>query len=105
MSPLAAVGDLDGLVFDNAFVRDLPGDPNPEPTRRQVHGACYSRVMPTPVAAPKLIAWSPEVAASLGLSAETMRSDAFAAVFGGNRLVAGMQPYAACYGGHQGRYE
>ncbi len=101
MSPLAAVGDLDGLVFDNAFVRDLPGDPNPEPTRRQVHGACYSRVMPTPVAAPKLIAWSPEVAASLGLSAETMRSDAFAAVFGGNRLVAGMQPYAACYGGHQ----
>ena len=101
MPGVADAGGLDALVFDNAFVRELPGDPNPEPTRRQVHGACYSLVMPTPVAAPKLIAWSPEVAASLGLSAETVQSDAFAAVFGGNRLIAGMQPYAACYGGHQ----
>lgn len=101
LAPSRLAGGLDGLVFDNAFVRDLPGDPDAGPARRQVHGACYSRVMPTPVAAPTLIAWSPEVAASLGLSASTVQSDGFAAVFGGNRLLPGMEPYAACYGGHQ----
>src|SRR5207342_3711299 len=30
-----------------------------------------------------------------------IRSPAFAQVFGGNKLVEGMQPYAANYGGHQ----
>jgi len=28
-------------------------------------------------------------------------SDTFLQVFAGNALLAGMQPYAACYGGHQ----
>ncbi len=98
---VAATGDLSGLVFDNAFVRDLPGDPDSGATRRQVHGACWSRVLPTPVAAPTLMAWSPEVAAALGLSAAAVQSPLFAEVFGGNRLLPGMQPYAACYGGHQ----
>jgi uncharacterized protein YdiU (UPF0061 family) len=30
-----------------------------------------------------------------------VQSPAFAEVFGGNALLPGMQPYAACYGGHQ----
>jgi uncharacterized protein YdiU (UPF0061 family) len=87
--------------FDNAFVRELPGDASSEPRPRQVHGALYSRVDPTPVAAPRLIAHSPEIASLLGFSREAIASQAFADVFGGNAVLAGMQPYAAAYGGHQ----
>ena len=89
------------LRFDNAFVRDLPGDPLTEARPRAVHGALYSRVDPTPVAAPRLLAYSREVAAMLGLRDEDVRSPGFAQVFGGNALAEGMQPYAANYGGHQ----
>jgi putative hemolysin len=32
------------LSFDNALVRDLPGDPQRGTSRRQMHGALYSRV-------------------------------------------------------------
>ena len=92
---------MKSLVFDNRFIRELPGDPEPSPHVRQVHGACYSRVMPTPVAAPKLLAWSREVAALLGFDDADVRSPEFAAVFAGNTLMPGMEPYAACYGGHQ----
>jgi uncharacterized protein YdiU (UPF0061 family) len=87
--------------FDNAFVRELPGDASSEPRPRQVHGKLYSPVSPTPVAAPRLIAHSPEVAAMLGFPEDAMASQAFAEVFAGNELLAGMQPYAANYGGHQ----
>ena len=89
------------LSFDNAFVSRLPGDPLASNGRRQVVGALYSRVKPTPVAAPRLIAYSSEVAAMLGLDAAAIASPAFAQVFGGNALLEGMQPYAANYGGHQ----
>ncbi len=89
------------LNFDNAFVRELPGDPLTEPRPRQVHAALYSRVQPTGVRAPKLIAYSREVADLLGFSAEEIAAPRFAEVFGGNALLAGMEPYAANYGGHQ----
>lgn len=94
-------GGLDGLSFDNSFVRELPGDPDTNNRRRQVHGACWSAVAPTPVSAPRLVAHSREVAAMLGLSPEACGSAEFAEVFAGNHLLPGMQPTAACYGGHQ----
>lgn len=87
--------------FDNAFVRELPADPQSSNRRRQVHGALYSVVEPTPVAAPRLIAYSPEMAEVLGLSSTAFGSDELARVLGGNALVNGMQPFAANYGGHQ----
>lgn len=89
------------LYFDNAFVRDLPADPEAGSGRRQVHGALYSLVAPTPVRAPRLIAHSLEVAALLGIDSSEIESPLFAQVFGGNALLDGMQPYAANYGGHQ----
>jgi uncharacterized protein YdiU (UPF0061 family) len=99
--PEAVDRGLGNLPFDNSFVRELPEDPDPANHRRQVHGACYSRVMPTPVARPRLLAYSYEVAEMLGLPAAQCESPEFAEVFAGNRLVSGMEPYAACYGGHQ----
>jgi uncharacterized protein YdiU (UPF0061 family) len=92
---------MQNLRFDNTFVRHLPGDNEAGPRRRQVHGALWSSVHPTPVAQPRLVAWSREVAEVLGIGADEVRSAQFAEVFGGNALVEGMQPYAANYGGHQ----
>ena len=94
------VADLDHLPFDNRFTAELPADPDPSNRRRQVQAA-FSRVHPTPVAAPVTVAWSPEVADLLCLPAEVCESDDFALVFGGNRVPAGADPFAACYGGHQ----
>ncbi|GAB2615699.1 protein adenylyltransferase SelO [Novilysobacter erysipheiresistens] len=87
--------------FDNAFVRELPGDPEAGPRVRQVEGALWSAVEPTPVPNPELLAWSAEMAAQLGLDADDVASPRFARVFGGNELLPGMQPFAANYGGHQ----
>ena len=89
------------LRFDNAFTRELPGDPETGARQRQVLGALYSRVEPTPVASPRVVAYSREMAQTLGLSESDLTSADFAAVFGGNALLEGMQPYAANYGGHQ----
>ena len=92
---------MQSLRFDNSFVRELPGDPVTDLRRRQVHGALFSRVQPTPVAAPKLIAYSREAAALLGMDIADIETPEFAQVFGGNALLEGMQPYSANYGGHQ----
>ncbi len=89
------------LRFDNAFVRELPGDPEQGARLRQVDGALYSRVDPEPVAAPRVLAYSTEMAAALGFSAADVATPAFAELFGGNALLDGMQPYATNYGGHQ----
>ena len=93
--------DTSAPRFDNRLLSALPGDPESGPRRREVRGAAWSSVMPTPVAAPTLLAWSPDVAALLGLEAADVEGDDFAQVFGGNALYAGMQPWAANYGGHQ----
>ena len=89
------------LPHDNRFLRELPGDPLADNRTRQVHGALWSAVMPTPVSAPRLLAHAPEVAAAIGIPADVVASEDFAQVFGGNRLWPGMQPWASNYGGHQ----
>ncbi|MEB3220761.1 MAG: YdiU family protein [Candidatus Sericytochromatia bacterium] len=87
--------------FDNAWLRELPVEAVTAAGSRQVHGAASSRVTPSAVAAPRLLAYSAEVAALLGLPPEAVASEAFAEVFGGNALAPGMEPWATCYGGHQ----
>ena len=49
------ITQLNQLHFDNRLVRELPADPETENYRRQVAGAVYSRVNPTPVKNPQLI--------------------------------------------------
>lgn len=92
---------LASLNFDNRFVRELPADPEDSNRVRQVYKACYSRVQPTPVAAPQLVAYAHEVAKLTGLDSAACESEEFARVFVGNQLLPGMDPYACCYGGHQ----
>ena len=99
--PRIALRELDAVGFENTFVSELPGDPVSANVPRQVSNACYTRVDPTPVSAPKLVAWSREMADRLGITESDLASPRFAEVFGGNALAEGMQPYAANYGGHQ----
>src|SRR3546814_8487008 len=102
IAPAAQNGSMDAcLHFDNAFLRELPGDAEAGPRLRQVHGALWSQVRPEPVAAPRLLAHSRELAAVLGFSQADVASAEFARVFGGNALLPGMPPFAANYGGHQ----
>jgi uncharacterized protein YdiU (UPF0061 family) len=95
------ITQLDQLQFDNRLVRELPADPVAENYRRQVADAIYSWVNPTPVKNPKLVAGAKEVAALLDLPESVFTQPEFAQIFGGNQLLAGMEPHACCYGGHQ----
>lgn len=92
---------LADLQFDNRFVDELPADPIPDNYRRQVAGACYSFVNPTEVRAPQLVCAASAVAGLIDLDHNELTTDFFAQIFSGNRLLAGMQPHACCYGGHQ----
>jgi serine/tyrosine/threonine adenylyltransferase len=92
---------LDGLHFHNRFTTTLPGDSSTLIRPRQVMGACFSRVTPQRVKAPRLVAYAREVADLLDLSADDVMSDQFRQVFAGNQQLAGMDPFAMCYGGHQ----
>jgi len=56
--------------------------------------------MPTPVAAPQLLAWSDELGALLGIERPPTTGLAVD-ILAGNALAPGMRPYAARYGGHQ----
>lgn len=88
-------------IFDNRFTSRLPADPVVGARQRQVTGACFSRVDPTPVRDPQVMAVSDEVVALLGLDQDWVAQPAFAEVFGGNRRLDGMDTHAMCYGGHQ----
>lgn len=91
---------LDQATFTNSFVDELRGEIAPDARPRQVPGACYSRIHPTPVAAPRLLAWSKEFAAFLGLS-EPAETGAAVDILGGNLVTPSMKPFAARYAGHQ----
>jgi len=100
MRPAAAqpitLCDLEELEFENSLARDLPADPVLVNVPRQVANACYTRVDPTPVAAPRLLGWSNPLGEYLGIERPSNSE-----VLAGNRVLPGMKPYAARYGGHQ----
>lgn len=89
------------LTFDNTFLHTLPGDAEAKNFTRQVSGVAFSRVMPSPVAAPSMLAYSIEVADALGLTADGMASPDVVNALAGNGLLPGSEPYATVYGGHQ----
>lgn len=85
-------------IFQNEFVQHFPGDQSGDKRPRQTPGVFYSTAIPTPVKAPSLLAWSDELAAELGIAAPNEQD---VQILGGNLVTASMQPYAACYAGHQ----
>src|SRR5262245_34976817 len=93
--------DLRDLVFDASFVRELPGDSDSRNVPRPVRNACYTRVNPTPVTTPRILGFADPVGDMLGIARPDSREGEVAEVLGGNRVLPGMLPYAARYGGHQ----
>ncbi len=91
----------DGIRLDDSFVQTLPADPIEENRTRQVPKACFSFVKPTPVENPRLLAFSDEVGAILGIPRPSGDQNLTVDVLAGNHLLQGMRPYAARYGGHQ----
>lgn len=76
-----------GLAFDNRYAR-LPG-------------AFYSRVTAAPLPQPYLVARSDAAARLLGLDPEQLEQPDAIAALAGNRPLAGSEPIAAVYSGHQ----
>ena len=75
------------IAFDNSYAR-LPD-------------RFFARLDPTPVAAPRLIRLNQALATELGLDpAELARADTVAAL-AGNGALAGAEPIAMAYAGHQ----
>ncbi|NNE80345.1 MAG: YdiU family protein [Silicimonas sp.] len=75
------------LPFDNSYAR-LPD-------------RFYTRLSPTPVAKPGLMALNRGLADRLGLDAEALASEAGLAALAGNELPGGADPLAQVYAGHQ----
>jgi len=64
----------------------------------------FARVAPTPVRAPRLIAFNRALAAELGARDDSLaQSDdaSLAEIFSGNRIADGAEPIALAYAGHQ----
>lgn len=75
------------IHFDNSYARLPEG--------------FFSRVAPTPVSEPRLIALNTPLAARMGLDADWLRGPEGLAMLAGNGLPAGADPIAQAYAGHQ----
>lgn len=78
---------LAGVTFCNSYVK-LPAN-------------FYVRTDPTPVAKPRLITVNVGLARELGVNIEEIEVDSLAAIFSGNTILAGSEPIAMAYAGHQ----
>ena len=81
------------------FVSAFAGDESGDQTPRLTPDVFYSKVLPTPVSGPKLLAWSDELAAELGMLKPNTEEEV--AILAGNLVTPSMYPYAARYAGHQ----
>ncbi len=85
--PLISESPLAGLAWDNAFGR-LPGD-------------FYTRLAPTPLPQPYFIAASTAAAHLLGVDPDALRRPEAVEPLAGSAVLAGTDPLAAVYAGHQ----
>lgn len=84
---LYAMNALKHLAFDNRYAT--------------LSEAFHTRLAPTPVPDPYLVAWNPNAFELLGLDHDKARHPDFVTTFAGNMTPAGADPLAAIYAGHQ----
>lgn len=89
------------LNINNKFTNELPADALDSNETRQVAGAAFSYVNPVKPKKPCLIHVSKELAESVGISLEEIKSDAFLTIFSGKTILEKTKPYAMAYAGHQ----
>jgi len=93
---------LENLNFDNLALRKLFIDETRENyVRSKVPRANFSRVWPTPVKNPQLVAYSLEALALLDIDENEMKRTDAAEYFAGNEIFPGSEPAAHTYCGHQ----
>ena len=85
--------------YKNEFVTKFPGDESGSKQPRQTPGVLFSKVKPTPVEKVTLIGWSDKLAEELEIQKPATQEETD--ILGGNFVAETMQPYAACYAGHQ----
>jgi len=90
---------LSDKIFGSDFVNHFDGDQSGNLQPRQTPGVLYSKAMPTPVAKPTLLAWTDNLAERLACLKPIEQADI--SILAGNLVTESMQPYAACYAGHQ----
>ena len=73
-------------------------------TGTYTQGACYSRVDPTPVKNPTLVAHSPMALSLLDITPAEVARPEFLEYFSGSKTVPGSEPASHCYCGHQFGY-
>lgn len=61
----------------------------------------FARVVPQPVASPRLLAFNRPLAVELGMDLEGADEETLGALFAGNALAPGCESIAAAYAGHQ----
>jgi uncharacterized protein YdiU (UPF0061 family) len=76
-----------GWRFDNSYAA-LPA-------------ALYTRLLPTPVAAPRMLVFNRALALEMGLDPDALDTEAGARIFAGNEIPDGALPLAMAYSGHQ----
>ena len=76
-----------GFNFDNSYL-NLPK-------------VFYSELSPTPVCKPELVIFNTHVAKNMGLNFSGTNTEIKAALFSGNNIPKGAQPFAQAYAGHQ----
>ncbi|MEO6734261.1 MAG: protein adenylyltransferase SelO [Ferruginibacter sp.] len=96
---------LSVIAFKNEFVNTFEGDNSGILMPRQTPGVLYAKALPTPVKKVTLLAWSEDLADELGIDTpsigNTEEGQADIDILGGNLVTPSMEPYAACYAGHQ----
>ncbi|CAA9273471.1 MAG: UPF0061 protein YdiU [uncultured Adhaeribacter sp.] len=90
--------NLKSKIYKNEFVQTFKGDESGSLKPRQTPGMFYSKATPTPVKKPTLLAWSEDLANELEIQKPDTEDTL---ILGGNLVTETMQPYAACYAGHQ----
>ena len=95
---------LETLTFDNLALRSLPIDKETHNVIRQVEGACFTLVDPTPVRNPTLVSYSLNALSLLDLPQSEVTRPEFVQYMSGNKLLRGSQTAAHCYCGHQQGY-
>ncbi len=78
---------LGELIFENTYAKLAPN--------------FHQHVVPTPVPDPYLVAFNPDVARLIDLDPDEVASPEFLRVFAGNARLAGSEPVAMRYAGHQ----
>lgn len=100
--PAGGSGALERVGGAPSRAEYRPTSSRPRPLSGSVSsGACYSRVRPTPIKNPALVAHSQPALDLLSLSPSEVAREEFLQYLGGNELLPGSEPAAHCYCGHQ----